>query len=565
MSVEIEMSLFERSQPLSVPSLVLGATFLLTANGCSLALEQGIEKCHSNSDCTALGSAFANSVCDTERGLCLKTSPLTAGCTTNAECIALNNDEPAICRKTDHQCVPVLSDECPQLLADARDLSNDNAILVGTVLGRTGVTAAAAAAFEDGMELARSDFNSAASGLPPATTGGERRPLVLINCDEAVDPVKAANHLVDLGVPAIIGAYYSSSTIKIANEVTIPNKVLLVSPASNSPLITTLDAGSPRLLWRTVPSDVIQGSVVPQVVSTVLEPAIKTALGQSTTLRVAIVHRGDAAGVGISTAVIPKLSFNGAAATSNGDNFLEVDYGNPLDTVNNPDPKVKYAEAAAKLASFKPHLAIAVGATAEVITDIFGPLEASWTDAAYRPHYLLANNTLQNQATLDFVGSNANLRRRVLGHMAGASGEAIDALKFRFNSSADSTYTGGVPFAYDAVYLVAYGIVANGSKDLTGPNLAASLSSLLPPATTVGVGINDISTAFTSLTQGKGIDLNGVSGPMNFDPATGDAESDVQVWCVSVDSTTGAAKGFQNSGLYYSAKDGALAGAIDCP
>lgn len=539
------------------------------ATSCTLALESKLDKCKADSDCVRLGPAFENSVCDVDRGLCVQTqtnaNKPVAGCTSNAQCLAESSGQPAICRKSDQQCVPVLSDDCVQVQADASDLADDNVILVGTILARNGVTSAAAKAIEDAMDLARRDFKTATPGLPPATVGGKQRPLVLVNCDETADPVRAANHLVDLGVPAIIGAYYSSSTIKIASTVTIPQGVLLVSPASNSPLITSLSTSSPRLVWRTVPSDLIQASVVPQVVSTVLEPDIRKELGNDRPVKVAIVHRGDAAGVGISQGIIPKLKFNNKTAVSNGDNFIEVDYGDPLDKANNPDPTIKYAEAAAKLLAFQPQIAIAVGVTSEVVNSIFTPLEQQWVLASYRPRYLLANNTLQSQDTLNFIGSNANLRHRVLGHIAGASGQAIDALHFRFNSTYQSSYTGLVPFAYDSVYLVALGIVANGPNPLTGSNLATSLSKLLPPGPTVNVGVDEISSAYGFLTHGNSIDLNGVSGPMDYNPSTGDAESDVQIWCAGVDSTTGAAKGYQNSGLYYNAKAGALQGSISCP
>lgn len=536
---------------------------------CTVLLEERIEKCKLDSDCTVLGPEFKSSVCDTERGLCIKPVQSTsARCTSNAQCIQENNGQAAVCRKSDGKCIPVLNDLCTQVRADKDDLSNEDAIFIGTILARTGVTQPAAAAMEDAMDLARRDFKTATPGLPPAVQGGKQRPLVLVNCDETVDPVKAAQHLVELGVPAIIGAYYSSSTIKIATTVTIPANVLLVSPASNSPLITSLQSSNPRLVWRTVPSDIIQASVVPQVVSTILEPAIKSQLGASTMLKVAIVHRGDAAGIGISEAVAPKLTFNGLSAlnSSNSANFLPVDYGDPLDKTNNPDPNVKYAEAAAKLAQFQPHIAIGVGVTSELINSIFLPLEQGWTATTHRPRYLLANNTLQSQDTLNFIGTNADLRHRVLGHIAGASGDAVEALKHRFASNYTSSYTGLVPFAYDSVYLVALGIVASGSQPLTGISVAGGLEFLLPPGPKINVGVVDeISAAYSLLMKGSEIDLNGVSGPLDYNANTGDAESDVQIWCAGVDESTGVAKGYVNSGLYYSAAAGVLKGTPNCP
>jgi len=100
---------------------------------------------------------------------------------------------------------------------------------------------------------------------------------------------------------------------------------------------------------------------------------------------------------------------------------------------------------------------------------------------------------------------------------------------------------------------------------LTGTSLAGGLEFLLPPGPKVNVGVEEISAAYSLLQKGSKIDLNGVSSPLDYNPATGDAESDVQIWCASVDESTGAAKGYQNSGLYYSAAASSLKGTLSCP
>ncbi|HEU4408541.1 MAG TPA: hypothetical protein VFS43_24980 [Polyangiaceae bacterium] len=539
------------------------ATALIAASfgSCTLVVGPKEGQCGNDADCTGRGEGFAGTVCDQQRGVCV--APNGVSCTSNAQCVEANGGQPFTCRKSDRTCVSLTSAECPRVLGDPSDLADDNAIIIGTLLARTGVTAAGVAAMEDAIELARRDFKTATPGLPPATPNGGQRPLVFVNCDEADDALKATNHLLGLEVPAILGAYYSSSTIKVATTATINKNVLLITPASNSPLITSLPTNNPRLVWRMVPSDAIQSVVVPEVLKTVLEPQARALMQPTDQLRVAVVHRGDAAGVGIAGSVIPKLAFNGGkSASENGENFREIDYGDPLDKVNNPDPEVKYAEAAASLLEFEPHVAIAVGTTSEVVTKIFTPLETQWAQTAYRPRYLLANNTLQSQDTLNFMGTNAELRARVLGHVAGAAGGAIEQLRIRFDSTFDNAFTGLVPFAYDSVYLLAFGIVANGENPLTGPNLAASLAKLVAPEPKIDVGVSSISAAYGYLTHGNSIDLNGVSGPLNFNPATGEAEADVQIWCAGVDMASGAAKGYVNSGLFYSAAAGGLQGSI---
>jgi ABC-type branched-subunit amino acid transport system substrate-binding protein len=73
----------------------------------------------------------------------------------------------------------------------------------------------------------------------------------------------AATALVDAGYPAVTGAASSEVTIQVAENVFIPNDVVGCSPASTSPAITDLQ--DKNLIWRTPPTDALQGEVLAQV------------------------------------------------------------------------------------------------------------------------------------------------------------------------------------------------------------------------------------------------------------------------------------------------------------
>jgi len=75
----------------------------------------------------------------------------------------------------------------------------------------------------------------------------------------------AANSLVDAGYPAVTGAASSEVTLQVAREVFIPNDVVGCSPASTSPAISDLE--DKNLIWRTPPTDALQGKVLAQVAS----------------------------------------------------------------------------------------------------------------------------------------------------------------------------------------------------------------------------------------------------------------------------------------------------------
>jgi ABC-type branched-subunit amino acid transport system substrate-binding protein len=84
--------------------------------------------------------------------------------------------------------------------------------------------------------------------------------------DSQTDPeagISAAEALVDAGYPAITGAAASGVTIPVAQNVAVPNEVVMISPASTAPEITDLDDDD--FVFRTAPSDALQGEVMAEL------------------------------------------------------------------------------------------------------------------------------------------------------------------------------------------------------------------------------------------------------------------------------------------------------------
>ena len=91
------------------------------------------------------------------------------------------------------------------------------------------------------------------------------RKIILPNADTTCGDITAAAAAADRlvkeeKVVALVGAICSGATIALANQVAIPAGVTQVSPASTAPAITALDDAD--LVFRTVPSDVYQASVM---------------------------------------------------------------------------------------------------------------------------------------------------------------------------------------------------------------------------------------------------------------------------------------------------------------
>ena len=84
--------------------------------------------------------------------------------------------------------------------------------------------------------------------------------------DTQTDPnagISAAEALVSGGYPMIAGALSSTVTIQTAQNVSIPNEVVQISPASTAPSITDLQDND--FVYRTTPTDALQSQVMAQI------------------------------------------------------------------------------------------------------------------------------------------------------------------------------------------------------------------------------------------------------------------------------------------------------------
>ena len=125
-------------------------------------------------------------------------------------------------------------------------------VKIGVLLPFTGPLGEFGAAFQKAAALAEEHL----------AQGGY--PVEIVYGDTETNPtaaVGAARKLVDVDqVHVVVGAAASSSSLAVAESVTIPKGVPQISYASTSPLLTILPADEGQdFLFRTVPSDALQG------------------------------------------------------------------------------------------------------------------------------------------------------------------------------------------------------------------------------------------------------------------------------------------------------------------
>jgi branched-chain amino acid transport system substrate-binding protein len=586
-----------------VLSLIASAGIAATAASCSLIVDTNADVCTADSECTVAGtvcskvadkpsicapaacsattackagSVCTNSVCLPSLACTTATDCKDAALTCDAgKCVAISDKCDAaaceakgagfVCRAD--KCVGLLSKECTTVYGDYK---NVDAVFFGSVLPTTGGDASTGRPIENALKLALDEFNLTASGLPALPGSTKRRPMVLVGCSDDSDnatAVIAAKHLAeDVGVVAIVGGAFSGITIDIANTVTIPDGVLLISPSATSVAITDLDDHD--LVWRTSPPDSFQAQALSLYLPEI-EAQVRADLGlmPSEKIKVAILNKGDAYGSGLAKALEKKLVINGKPATdqSNNGSYIRVDYGNPDDPTVNP---TKYPQTVAQTLAFKPHVTLVFGAN-EGVTDIFAKIEEQWNGApmvSYRSQFIFADAGEIPELWQYVAGHDAGdtLRPRIRGTVPGTDNDLFKTFrsgylsKFQDGTSPDVF---GVAGGYDIVYLLGYSAAGLGATPLTGANLAQRMKKMSTGAK-VDVGAETINGTFLKVTNDGSIDYNGASGPLNFDLKTGEAPSDIQIWCIPKDQGTGKAGSALNSGRSYSAADDKLIGTL---
>jgi ABC-type branched-subunit amino acid transport system substrate-binding protein len=567
-------------------ALALGATFagVFFFGSCSLVVDSA-SSCSSDEDCVNLaGTSCQDGECkDADK------------CKSSSECSGATN----ICRQTQpRMCVELLTEECQ--LVEGTDPKSENSILVGVTGPRTNASGAPVSTgigSANGATLAVEEFNDV------GTFSGSKRFSLLICDDKGDSPTafKVGRHFADAGIQAVIGPSFSGNTIRMTtgdfgddnpmyNPEGLPGTaaqgVLNISTSATSPAVTTIadadpncvqDCGGdaaceekcPGLVWRTSPSDVVQADAVVKFFPE-LETAAKNRLSPAgTSVKVFILNKGDAYGQGLRDPVRDNLIFNGMKAAAQPGQFQTAEYGG--DTINFSeiiaDTKGKAALDAA--IAFQPDIVLIFG-TDEVVA-IFDYIENGWTGAAgTEPFYLFADGGLINSICEDddpqspLIGvceKNTMARTRIRGTVPGAN----SALFTNFTQAYNTKFPGGgganpdtfgAAGAYDAIHMLAYSTTIAGDKPLTGAQFALGFAQLIS-GTGVNAGRTGQSTAIPALQQSGGtINFEGASGPLDFDLKTGEASSDIQIWCLPVDF--GVA-----SGRYYDAKSKTMKGNLD--
>lgn len=138
----------------------------------------------------------------------------------------------------------------------------DQVVKIGVLFGFTGPAESITPPMADSAELAFKEISDSGQFLGGKTIEPVRADST---CSGVAAAVTAAERLVTSdNVTAILGAVCSGATIAVANNVAVPKGIALISSASTSPALSTIDDDG--LFFRTAPPDDRQGKVLAQVI-----------------------------------------------------------------------------------------------------------------------------------------------------------------------------------------------------------------------------------------------------------------------------------------------------------
>ena len=342
-------------------------------------------------------------------------------------------------------------------------------VKIGVLLGFTGPLESLTPHMGAAAELAISEASDSGQFLGGTSIEAVRGDST---CIDAAAATAAAEQLVTAAnVAAIMGADCSGVTTAVANQVAVPNGLVMISPSATSPALSTLDDNG--LFFRTAPSDTRQGQVLAEV-------AISRGISS-----VAISYTNNDYGKGLSD------SFQSAYEGLGGEVAISASH---------EDGKADYsAEVGALSASGAEHLAV----FGYIDEGGKGIIQAALDLGAF-DQFILADGMV-GQSLIDNFGDS------IAGSIATAPGSnspnAAAFVEFATNAGADPNG----PFrgeSYDAAALIILAAQAAGSADR-----AAIQSKVLDVANAPGeqIGPGELAKALMILAEGGEVDYQGAT------------------------------------------------------
>jgi branched-chain amino acid transport system substrate-binding protein len=430
-------------------------------------------------------------------GCSLTTAGGLSECETSADC---GGDQ--VC--TNNFCLPQPSG-CG---ARYGDLNDPNAVQIGAVLplslSATDPSQGKDASEEQGLNailMALEEINQ---------RGAAGRRITLNVCDTASDLPRTRQQtewlVNDKKIAALLTA--GSNQTLAAAEVTLPKGVLTVSSTATSPELTTREPNtSVGLLWRTAPSDAIQGRVIANLLLTASEfTSVK---------KVGILYLDDQYGQGLFNVITEQLGTRR--------DVRAIAYARKTANIATPVSQID---------NFNPDLTVVVGFEDDV-SRIIQTAQTSINLKQSAGHRWFFTDSVKDAALLDDTTVLDAIQNSYGTAPAQGAGQAFTAFQSRFSSKygKDPSEYSFTSHSYDSMYLLGLAVAyAQGQGgQVTGAKMAEALTKVSSPGAAVQMTSSSFGQLSGELASGRSINVEGASGSLEFD-AAGEAPSPIELW-----------------------------------
>jgi branched-chain amino acid transport system substrate-binding protein len=368
---------------------------------------------------------------------------------------------------------------------------------IGDVLPFTGGLAAYGANLDRAVKVAVGLQNQAlkrtgySKGISVRLVGSEDGQTQASASVEAATKLVKSNH-----ANVLIGEMASSATIPMAQSVAIPNHIVQISPTSSAPQIS--DIKDNGYLWRTYPSDTLQGKVLAQ--------AVIDAFGKGATVNVGA--RNDAFGTALKKLFVAQFTkLGGKVGVNISWNPDQANFDSEMGQLAGGSPKgwviIDFPE------TFQKYVASLVR------TGKWDTTKTFMTEA------------LRNTTVLDAIGNPVVGLRGTAASAAGGPAGASFATYWKKNVKGAKPYTGFEGTALDAAN-VAF-LAALRACSSSPARIKANLVRVSGPPGAKGTFLQ-LAKAIKLVRAGKEIDYEGAFSPVDFD-SHGDTGSAVfEIW-----------------------------------
>jgi ABC-type branched-chain amino acid transport systems, periplasmic component len=291
--------------------------------------------------------------------------------------------------------------------------------------------------------------------------------------------ISGAEALVNAGYPSVVGSASSNVNLSVTRDVFIPNQVVGISPSSTAPAVTDLEDDD--YIFRTAPSDALQGPVMAQVAADRIESDttatlfLNDAYGQA--LEESYVEACNEQGIEVLNRV--SLEPEQASYSSNWRSTLE----------GSPDSVMIVAFPASGVTLFS-----------DYYDEFMGDETLIFPDG-------IVDDSLPGEVDNDF--------ENVLGTSPATAGPGAEFFTTNYEDEYGSAPQVFNAQAYDAMAVCILAQAAAGS-DPSGMDVRDNMRTVANPDGTE-VTPSGLSDAVTSVRDGETVNYQGASSPVNFD------------------------------------------------